>query len=138
MSRPTTLPRFATVPTGGYPGRVEPNSGKKDTGFDDGEEPPAGEHNWLFGIIGDWITYLNDTLSALVHNWTLVDVGAYTDDFNGVGFGIISGERRWVAVGVDKAMYSTDGGQRWLAGTGVSSAGIFRAVAYGNGKFVAV
>lgn len=60
MTRPATLPHFATVPTVGYPGRVAPNAGKLDAGYQDDEAPPAGEHNWLFGESCDWIAYLDD------------------------------------------------------------------------------
>lgn len=58
--RPADIPHFADSVPGGYPGRIMPNSGKLDSGYDNGEAPPAGEHNWLFGILSDWIAYLDD------------------------------------------------------------------------------
>lgn len=66
MTRPSTLLRWANAVTGSFPGRLEPNSGKKDVGFDDGEAPPAGHHNWLFGVAGDWITYLDEQAARAV------------------------------------------------------------------------
>lgn len=66
MPRPPTLPEFASVITAGYPGRVEPNAGRKNTGYDDGEAPPAGEHNWLFGVISDWVEYLDEEATRLL------------------------------------------------------------------------
>lgn len=66
MSRPSTLLRWANAVTGGFPGRSEPNDGKKDQGFDDGEAPAAGEHNWIFGVAGDWITYLDQQATRLL------------------------------------------------------------------------
>lgn len=65
MSRPDTLLQWATSLVSGYPGRVEPNSGKKSSGFDDGEAPAASEHNWLFGLAGDWIAYFDDAITSL-------------------------------------------------------------------------
>jgi hypothetical protein len=57
--RPDTMLEWATVADADYPGRLEPNAGKKAVGYDDGEKPPAGEHNWLFGLAGDWLAYLD-------------------------------------------------------------------------------
>lgn len=67
MARPSTLLRWANAVTGGKPGRIEPNDGKKDQGFDDGEAPAAGEHNWIFGLAGDWITYLDEQATRLLN-----------------------------------------------------------------------
>jgi hypothetical protein len=64
-TRPTELPHFATVPTTGYPGRVAPNAGQQDTGYQNGEAPPAAEHNYLFGIALDWIAYLVGEFDAI-------------------------------------------------------------------------
>jgi hypothetical protein len=57
---------WATESDVDFPGRVEPNAGKKAVGFDDGEAPAASEHNWLFGLAGDWVRYFDDTLTALL------------------------------------------------------------------------
>lgn len=66
MARPSLLLRWANAVTGSFPGRLEPNDGKKDVGFDDGEAPPAGEHNWIFGLAGDWIQYLDEQITRLL------------------------------------------------------------------------
>lgn len=57
---------WSTVADADHPGRVEPNAGKKAVGFDDGEAPAASEHNWLFGLAGDWIRYFDDVAAALL------------------------------------------------------------------------
>lgn len=56
LTAPSVMLRWATAVVSGA--RVEPNSGQKDSGFVDGEAPPAAVHNWLWGIAGDWIAYL--------------------------------------------------------------------------------
>lgn len=56
LTAPSVMLRWATAVVSGA--RVEPNSGQKDSGFVAGEAPPAGVHNWLFGIAGDWVAYL--------------------------------------------------------------------------------
>jgi hypothetical protein len=66
IARPTELPHWATVPTTGYPGRVAPNAGKQDAGYQDDEAPPAAEHNWLFGVSADWVAYLDDQRAAVL------------------------------------------------------------------------
>lgn len=52
--RPSDLPRWATDPGS----RVEPPEGKKDEGWQEGEKPPAGFFNWLFGKLYDWVAWL--------------------------------------------------------------------------------
>lgn len=65
------LPEWASVPTTGFPGAIEPPAGKKQTGYDNGEEPAAGHVNWIFQAIADAqkevanaITGLGGTLDA--------------------------------------------------------------------------
>ena len=58
LTAPVVMLRWASAVAFGHPGRVEPNGGQKDTGFDNGQAPAAGIHNWLFGVAGDWIAYL--------------------------------------------------------------------------------
>jgi hypothetical protein len=65
--------RWASEIISGLVGRVEPNDGKKDAGFVDGEAPPAGEHNWLFGLAGDWVTYLDEQVTALLERAAFED-----------------------------------------------------------------
>lgn len=47
------LPEWASVVPSGYPGAIEPPTGKKQEGWDNGEEPPAGYFNWAFQAIAD-------------------------------------------------------------------------------------
>ena len=54
-SKPTAIPRWADTGT-----RVEPTSGKKDTGWIFEEAPPYGWENWIQGITGDWIKWLDE------------------------------------------------------------------------------
>jgi hypothetical protein len=54
MPEPSTLPRWAT--DGGT--TTEPSSGKKDTGWVQGERAPAKWFNWLFNVIYLWLVWL--------------------------------------------------------------------------------
>jgi len=65
MTRPSKLPRWADNVSGGLPGRVEPNEAKKDDGYGNAVQPTAGEHNHLFGHLGDWIQYIDGALDAV-------------------------------------------------------------------------
>ena len=150
MPKPSTatLPRWATD---GGANVVEPSSGKKDDGWTVNEKPPASYFNWLQKMAYTWLAWLDevipdggpiarvsDNVAHCARNLTLRDSGGYTDDFNGVCFGLLSGARRFVAAGVDEIMHSIDGGKHWASGTGVGAAGIFRAVAFNGTVFVAV
>jgi len=63
VTKPTVLPRFASVDllngTGGAPNVLEPSSGKKDSGWNEGERPPRETFNWLHRFTHDWIEYLD-------------------------------------------------------------------------------
>jgi|GEM_PF-5815017 len=54
-SKPTVIPRWADTGT-----RTEPSSGKKDAGWTFEEAPPYNYENWLQGITGDWIKWINE------------------------------------------------------------------------------
>jgi hypothetical protein len=56
MSKPTTLPRWAT---GGSALVTEPNEAKKDAGWLVSEKPPAQFFNWLFTKIYAWLAFLD-------------------------------------------------------------------------------
>ena len=59
MAEPTDTPRWAETGVGVPDANiVEPNSGKKDTGWIDGEEPPSGYFNWLFWKLYKWVQWL--------------------------------------------------------------------------------
>jgi hypothetical protein len=44
--------------------RQQPTNGEQFTGFYPSFRPPAGWHNWLFGIMSDWIVWLNYVTQA--------------------------------------------------------------------------
>jgi len=54
-TKPTKIPRWADTGT-----RTEPSSGKKDTGWTFEEAPPYGYENWLQGITGDWLKWIDE------------------------------------------------------------------------------
>jgi hypothetical protein len=47
------LPEWASVVPSGFPGAIEPPTGKKQEGWDNGEEPPAAYFNWAFQALAD-------------------------------------------------------------------------------------
>jgi hypothetical protein len=62
MAKPSgNLPTWATTPGN----RIEPGSGKKAEGWQTGERPSAQFMNWLQGLAGDWIAYLNDVVGGV-------------------------------------------------------------------------
>jgi hypothetical protein len=69
MAKPTSVPRWADTPT---TLRTEPPEGQKDTGFAANSKLPAQYFNWLIGIAGDWLTWLN---TRLFDEYTLPSVG---------------------------------------------------------------
>ena len=90
--KPTVFPRFATLDlnngTGGAPNVVEPSSGKKDTGWNEGERPPRETFNWIHRINHDWNQYLDSIANPLQEAWTFsttttkADPGTNTVRFN--------------------------------------------------------
>jgi hypothetical protein len=65
------LAEWASAPPSGFPGAIEPPTGKKQEGWDNGEEPGAPHINWIFQAIADLqneaaalISGLGGTLSA--------------------------------------------------------------------------
>lgn len=54
-AKPTEIFHWASV--GGDV--VEPNSGRQDVGYIEGEMPPAPEANYLFKTVGEWLAWLN-------------------------------------------------------------------------------
>ncbi|NIR31661.1 MAG: hypothetical protein GWN84_20585 [Gammaproteobacteria bacterium] len=83
--RPVELLHWADNPGGGDAGRVEPPEGLKDGGFNNGQRPPAGHHNWLFGVLADWARYNEAT--RLIDRWVLGQGTASTQALNGSGGG---------------------------------------------------
>lgn len=70
MAKPTSLPRWGET-VGGVVGgnEVEPNEGKKDTGYDApvggvGDVPTSGGLNWWMRLVYLWAKWLNDAASA--------------------------------------------------------------------------
>ncbi|RKI39183.1 hypothetical protein D7Y27_22500 [Corallococcus sp. AB004] len=64
LPKPSKVPRWATTaPTVeqlSQQGIVEPNEGKKDTGWLLGDRPPAQHFNWFWNLVGRWLAYLDD------------------------------------------------------------------------------
>lgn len=72
MSKPTELPRWATALLNPSD-IVDPTSGKKDIGWQDGEMPPHSFMNWLFNLIYQWTVWL-DGLQAEALTWTAAQI----------------------------------------------------------------
>lgn len=56
MPEPSELPDWNNSGSN----RVKPDSGHIASGFLAGERPPAKWANWLFGLLGDWVTWLKE------------------------------------------------------------------------------
>lgn len=65
MAKPASVVSWAT--TGGT--RLQPTAPEKAAGFAVGERVPARFLNWLYGVLGDWTTYLNG-LEGEALTWT--------------------------------------------------------------------
>lgn len=63
VTEPVKLPRWATD---GGSQVVEPSEGKKDTGWNPDERPPAQYFNWLLTVAYSWFNYLSLRLLATV------------------------------------------------------------------------
>lgn len=74
MSRPTISPSFATAstfpagasPWSGQPPRVDPSAGVRTQGLTPQTDLPAEYLNFLIGIHGDWINYLDVEATGVV------------------------------------------------------------------------
>ena len=75
-SKPTTIPRWADTGT-----RVVPSSGKQDTGWIFEEAPPYGWENWLQGVTGDWLKWIDERFDdgPSKDSLMLISPGAGTD-----------------------------------------------------------
>lgn len=71
MSKPVELPRWGTALLNPSD-IVDPTSGKKDIGWQDGEMPPHSYMNWLFNLIYQWCSYLNG-LTGEALTWTALE-----------------------------------------------------------------
>lgn len=79
------LDQWASAPPLGYPGAIEPSTGKKEEGFKNGEEPTAGHFNWNFQALADLqtevtnaITGSSQTLSSATTNQLLRAIERYS------------------------------------------------------------
>jgi len=81
--KPIVFPRFATLDlnngTGGAPNVVEPSSGKKDTGWNEGERPARETFNWIHRINHDWNAYFDSIADPLQEAWTFAIATAAAD-----------------------------------------------------------
>lgn len=59
MARPATIFTWATSGS-----KTDPGAGRKTSGFRPGETLPAHWLNWLLGVLGDWITWINAQVPA--------------------------------------------------------------------------
>ena len=86
VSKPTVFPRFASVDllngTGGAPNVVEPSSGKKDSGWNEGERPPRETFNWLHRFTNDWIEYFDQEIIRSVSATHFAEDTAATSGLN--------------------------------------------------------
>lgn len=72
VARPTDIPEWASdanYPAGseawsGTPTRVEPDPDQLGTGNVPEERPPAQHHNWITGLLADWIAYFAAIIDA--------------------------------------------------------------------------
>lgn len=87
MAKPANLPRWAETAVGAPDGNIiEPNSGKKDTGFTvGGDVPTSSGLNWLFNQILQWLKWVGKGVPVDADdlaNKTYVDAGdAAADGF---------------------------------------------------------
>lgn len=115
ITKPTTLPRWGEIAgSQGVVGanEVEPASGKKDTGWVPGEEPPAEYFNWWKRLVYDWIQYIND-LANQAFTWTAAHV------FN-AGIAIAMGvlpTRGSLQMGTQTTPSAPSDGDHWYDGT---------------------
>ena len=58
-AKPTEVPVWATSGT-----RTDPGAGKKAIGWVSPEKPPDAFFNWLFGVTGDWLSFLDERFST--------------------------------------------------------------------------
>jgi hypothetical protein len=64
MPTPTIPPVLPIWTVGNSGVRQQPTNGEQFTGFYPSFRPPSGWHNWLFGIMCDWIAWLNYVTQA--------------------------------------------------------------------------
>jgi hypothetical protein len=77
-AKPSQLPRFAGTAVGSPSVEVvEPTSGQKDSGWDEGQDPPAGYFNWLHFRTFEWCQYVNDGDLRGKHTIRAVDETTY-------------------------------------------------------------
>lgn len=136
MTRPANLPRWTTDPSAASPGAIEPNEGKKDDGYLNGEEPSAAEWNWLLKHHADWIAHLAQSRAVAGFESTHVESAGYARFRDGCyapsagqgqyGMFIFVGHR-----GADTRMYATSlTGDGWNVVT--QAADVYLGVAHGG------
>jgi hypothetical protein len=69
MPSPTRPVAYPIWTQGNTPARQQPTNGEQFSGFPPNFRPPSGWHNWLFGIMSDWIAWLDYiTQTSLIPN----------------------------------------------------------------------
>ncbi len=82
MAKPTVLPKWADVlavdGTTGVANRIEPSSGKKDTGWNFNEKPPRQFDNWLHFITFKWLEFFDGVIDQDVRSGSNPTFGTIT------------------------------------------------------------
>lgn len=159
MSRPTTLPDFATSGTN----VIEPSSGLKTSGWFPGTSPPAQLMNWCHHTVALWITYFASIIpdgpvalaadvtaaaAARLRSKLLTALTNYVEmqlnpavvpstlSINSVGYWSDGAKYRLLAVGVTGRIFSSeDFGRTWTQQTqaGSYTGQFFRCVPKASG-----
>jgi hypothetical protein len=74
MPAPTRPNSYPIWTQGNNAVRQQPTNGEQFTGFVPNFRPPSGWHNWLFGIVSDWIAWL-DYITSSAANFLVSNVG---------------------------------------------------------------
>lgn len=75
-TKPTSDPTWAT---GGSPNIANPST-MQSAGYPDGFPPPAGNHNWQFKTLGEWVDYLRQDTVLMYDDLDVAIAEAADDD----------------------------------------------------------
>lgn len=114
QKRPSSLPRWATNPPFGYPGAVAPSSLDMDEGFNNGEAPPAGFHNWLFQALSQWINYFDEHTRGLMFDFAALGTSASGNLLAGAVLTGADGQQAALVVGLAGATQYTSMGDAFI------------------------
>lgn len=133
MEKPDKFPEWASDGTE----IVEPTEGRKDTGWETSQRPPAQYFNWYMNKVFEWTKYLAGPFRGLedlaLASFRPAIQAAFTEDIRGIAADQETHLRRVVAVGTNGGIISTEGDDtsEFVVRTpGSAYAGDFNAVAY--------